>query len=113
MELISSYSEHVTSVVTSWSGVTAGVGQRGEWAFKVGGRELGHLHGDHVAHFAFPRIVWEELYAAGRITHHPIFPGKVGWAERRMDDDDDVHDVVAILRSNYERAVARQRAVSG
>ena len=110
MEPISGYSEHVTAVVTGWSGVRAGVGQRGEWAFKVGGRELGHLHGDHVAHFAFPRTIWEELYAAGRITHHPIFPEKVGWAERRMDDDDDVRDVVAILRYNYERAIAQQRA---
>lgn len=66
--------------------------QRGEWALKVGGRELGHLHGDHIAHFAFPRAVWEELHTDGRITHHPIFPGKVGWAEGRIDNGDNVEE---------------------
>ena len=112
MDLTSSYSERITAVVTGWSGVTAGVGARGEWSFAVGGRELGHLHGDHVAHFGFPKDVWHQLHDAGRITHHPVFPGKVGWAARRIDDGDDVDDVIALLRLNYERAVARQGAVA-
>ena len=48
---------HVALVeeVTSWRGVEAGPGSRGEFAFKVGPREIGHLHGDRAAHFVFPR----------------------------------------------------------
>jgi hypothetical protein len=98
-------SEFITDEVTSWAAVTAGPGSRGEWSFKVGAREIGHLHGDRVAHFGFPKSVWQELYDAGRIDYHSVFPGKKGWAARRIADDDDVHDVVALLRLNYDRAI--------
>jgi Family of unknown function (DUF5519) len=100
-------SRRITDEVTSWPGVEAGYGRRGEFAFKVARREIGHLHGDHAAHFAFPKDVWEELHAAGRIVDHPVFPGRVGPAARRIDDEDDVRDVIALLRLNYERLSAR------
>jgi hypothetical protein len=98
--------EIITLEVASWPGVTAGPGSRGEFSFKVGAREIGHLHGDYVAHFGFPKGVWQELYDAGRIDYHPVFPGKKGWGARRIDDEADVHDVIALLRLNYDRAVA-------
>jgi hypothetical protein len=101
-------SEQITEKVTSWPGVEAGPGRRGEFAFKVGKREIGHLHGDHAAHFAFPEDVWTELQNQGRITDHPVFPGRVGPASRRIESDDDVRDVIAMMRLNYDRAVARQ-----
>jgi Luciferase len=103
-----SASEQITEVVTSWPGVEAAYGRRGEWAFTVGRREIGHLHGDHAAHFAFPKDVWAELSAQGRITDHPVFPGRVGPAARRIDDQADVDDVIALLRLNYDRITARQ-----
>jgi len=56
-------SERITEEVTSWPGVEAGPGRRGEFAFTIGRRELGHLHGDHAAHFSFPKQVWAELRA--------------------------------------------------
>jgi Family of unknown function (DUF5519) len=101
-------SEEITQEVTSWRGVEAGPGRRGEFAFKVGGREIGHLHGDRTAHFAFPKEVWTELRDQGRITEHPVFPGRVGPAARRIESEDDVRDVIAMMRLNYDRAVARQ-----
>src|SRR3954463_16153822 len=100
-------SAEITDEVTSWPGVEAGPGRRGEFAFKVGKREIGHLHGDHAAHFSFPKDVWAQLRDEGRIAEHPVFPGRVGPASRRIDSDDDVRDVIAIMRLNYERAVAR------
>src|SRR5436190_2633575 len=83
-------SETITAEVTSWPGVSAGPGRRGEFAFRVGRREIGHLHGDHAAHFGFPREMFERLYADGRVTHHPVFPDKPGPAARRIRDEDDV-----------------------
>ena len=100
-------SEQITNEVLSWPGVEAGHGPRGEYAFTVGRRQLGHLHGDHAAHFSFPKQVWAELFAEGRIVHHPVFPGKEGPAARRISDQDDVRDVIALLRVNYDRVVAR------
>jgi hypothetical protein len=100
-------SQRITEEVTSWPGVAAGPGRRGEFAFTVGSRQIGHLHGDHAAHFSFPKQVWSELFADGRIIHHPVFPGKQGPAARRIEDEADVRDVIALLRLNYDRVAAR------
>jgi hypothetical protein len=100
-------SRQITDEVTSWPGVEAGIGRRGEFGFRVGRREIGHLHGDHAAHFSFPKYVWAELFEQGRVVHHPVFPGKVGPAARRIEDAVDVRDVIALLRLNYDRAVER------
>ena len=107
-----SASEQITSEVTAWPGVQAGLGQRGEFAFKLGRREIGHLHGDRVLHIGFPKAVWHELHEAGRIDYHPVFPGKPGYAARRIDTEDDVRDVIELLRLNYDRAVAHHPALS-
>jgi hypothetical protein len=99
-------SEQITDEVTSWPGVSAGSGRRGEFAFKVGRRELGHLHGDHAAHFSFPHELWTELFASDRIVHHPVFPGREGPAARRISSQEDVDDVIALMRLNYDRISA-------
>jgi len=104
-----SASKRITAEVTSWPGVQAGPGRRGELSFRVGRREIGHLHGDHAAHFGFPKDVWAELFSEGRISYHPVFPGKPGFGARRIDDDADVADVIALMRLNYERLTAARR----
>ena len=103
-------SQQITDEVTSWPGVAAGPGRRGEFAFKVGRREIGHLHGDHAAHFFFPKDVWAELRAAGRITDHPVFPGRQGPAARHIGDQSDVDDVIEMMRLNYDRFGAKAAA---
>ena len=107
-----SASERIIAEVTSWPGVKAGPGERGEYAFKVGRREIGHLHGNHAAHFGFPREVWAELKAQGRITFHPVFPGKEGPAARRIDNEADVQDVIELLRLNYLRVMSKNTPVA-
>jgi hypothetical protein len=97
-------SQRITAEVMSWPGVAAGPGRRGEFAFTVGRRPLGHLHGDRVAHFSFPKAVWGQLRAEGRITDNPVFPGKPGPAARRIESNADAEDVIALLRLNYDRA---------
>ena len=102
-----SASQQITQEVTAWPGVQAGPGPRGEFAFKVGGRELGHLHGDYVAHFSFPKQVGLDLRKEKRVEDHPVFPGKPGFAARTIRDETDVRDVIALMRINYDRIVAR------
>lgn len=99
-------SEQITAAVAAWPGVETAHGRRGEFAFKVGRRELGHLHGDHAAHFAFPKAVWFELREQNRISEHPVFPGKAGPAARRIDGNADVREVIELMRLNYDRFVS-------
>jgi len=98
--------ERIAEIVTSWPGVEAGPGRRGEFAFRVGGREIGHLHGSHAAHFGFPKDVGAKLKSEGRVVDHPIFPGKAGPAARRIEDETDVQEVIELMRFNYDRILA-------
>jgi hypothetical protein len=100
-------SERITEEVTSWPGVEIGTNARGGDAFMIGHREIGHLHGDRVLHTGFPKEVWAELKAQGRIDHHPVFPGKEGPASRALSSDDDVRDAIELLRLNYDRVIER------
>jgi hypothetical protein len=100
-------SERITAEVTSWPGVEAGTGERGEFGFRVGRREIGHLHGDRVLHIGFPKGVWQELFDAGRIGYHPVFPGKPGFGSRALETEADVEDAIALLRINYDRVIGR------
>lgn len=76
--------DRITRDVTSWPGVDAGIGRRGEFGFRLARRELGHLHGSHVLHAGFPKEVWPTLFDAGRIGYHPVFPGQAGFGARRL-----------------------------
>jgi Family of unknown function (DUF5519) len=101
-------SERIADEVGAWPGVEVDTGELGEVAFRVGGREIGHVHGDHAAHFSFPRPVWEALRTEGRIEAHPAFPKATqGPAARRIASAGDIDDVVELFRLNYDRWVTR------
>ena len=51
--------------------------------------------------------MWEKLKLEGRIVPHPVFPERRGPAARRIENDADVRDVIAMMRLNYERIVAQ------
>lgn len=104
------HAARIAAEVGSWPGVEIDDGELGEVGFFLAGRELGHVHGDDVAHFGFPKSTWIELRAAGRIEHHPVFPEAKGPAERRISDDADVEDVIALFRLVYDRVDARRSA---
>jgi hypothetical protein len=61
-----------------------------------------------VAHFFFPKDVWQALRDAGRIVEHPVFPGRVGPAARRIHGPADVQDVIALMRLNYDRRTVQR-----
>ena len=86
--------------------VTESTHRFGGIEFRLGRRELGHLHGDHLADLPFPRRVRDELVAAGRAKPHHVLP-ESGWVSRRVDSPEDVEAVVELFRMAYERAAAQ------
>ena len=111
MTTTGSADERIAKVVMSWPGVTTAPGNFGALSFTVGRREIGHLHGSRVAHFAFTRRMRAELLAAGRVGPHPV--SSPGLAARRIEDEADVRDVIDLLRLNYDRLVARHGLPNG
>ena len=88
--------------VASWPGVSVGKHRFGGTEFRIGHRELGHLHGSRLADLPFPLLVRNDLVESGRAEPHHVFPDS-GWVTYRMHDGDDVARVVALFRLNYER----------
>lgn len=88
--------------VAGWPGVVVAPHRFGGIEFRVGRRELGHLHGNRLADLPFPVPVREQLVAAGRARPHHILP-ESGWVSYEIRGVGDVAAVVALFRLNYER----------
>ena len=76
--------------------------------FRVGRRELGHVHGDHLADIAFPMDVRNRLIAEGRAEPHHILPNS-GWITFKFSKESDVESAVELFRLSYEVAVSRNQ----
>lgn len=51
---VETIADHIAREISSWPGVTSAPHRFGGIEFRVGRRELGHLHGDHLADLPFP-----------------------------------------------------------
>ena len=87
--------------VSSWPGVV-GERHRGLVMFRVGRREIGHLHGDRFADLPFPVRVRKELVEAGRAELHYLHPA-TGWLTRYIRSSEDVQEIIELFRLNYTR----------
>ncbi len=93
--------------VSSWEGVSVREHRMGGVEFRLGLRELGHLHGT-IADLPFPRHVRDELITAGRARPHHVLP-RSGWVTVPMRTASEVANVIELFRQNYERSArARQ-----
>ena len=88
--------------VRAWPGVEVGPHRFGGIEFRVGRREIGHLHGNRLADLPFPVRVREELVAAGKAQPHHIQP-ESGWVSFHIHGVADVAAVVELFRLSYER----------
>jgi hypothetical protein len=93
--------------VGSWDGVTLASHRYGGIAFRLGRRELGHLHGSRLADLPFPVAVRNQLIASGRAEPHHILPDS-GWVSRWIHEDAEA--VIDLFRLNYERPWLRRQA---
>ncbi len=99
--------EAVIREVASWQGVSVHEHRMGGIEFRVGRRELGHLHA-FFADLPFPRRVRDELVAAGRARPHHVLPDS-GWVTVPMRTASEVAGVIELFRQNYERAASARR----
>jgi Family of unknown function (DUF5519) len=101
-----SHSTRIAEEVLSWPGVSSAPHRFGGVEFRVGRRELGHLHGDRLADLPFPRRLRDRLIAEGRARPHHVLPDS-GWVSVPIRSEADAERVVELLRIGYERAQAR------
>jgi hypothetical protein len=97
--------ETVRKAVERWKGVTIHRHRFGGVEFRVGRRELGHLHRT-IADLPFPRRERDELVAAGTARPHHVLPDS-GWITVPMRTESDAEVVIELFRRNYERGASK------
>jgi len=99
--------------VDSWPGVVSSDHRFAGIEFKVGRREIGHVHvgepGRSFADLPFPRAKRNELIAEGRARPHHVLPDS-GWLTVPIRTASDVEDVIEIFRENYSRTSAAKKS---
>jgi hypothetical protein len=98
----------IIAAVRSWPGVEVEPHRFGGVEFRLGRRELGHLHDARIADLPFPRRVRDELIAEGRARAHHVLPDS-GWVTVPIDGAGGVERVIELFRLSYERALRAQR----
>jgi len=101
--------EQITAAVAAWPGVEAGTHRFGGVEFRLGRRELGHLHGDRIADLPFPRRVRDELIANDRAGPHHVLPDS-GWITFTINEPADVERAIDLFRRSYDRARRARRS---
>jgi hypothetical protein len=94
--------EKINKEILSWRGVTTGQHRFGGTEFRVGKREMGHIHGDKLADLPFPMQVRNQLIESGRALPHHILP-ESGWVSKWIRNEEDVSEVVELFRMQYKR----------
>ena len=92
--------ESIEREVASWEGVSVHPHRFGGVEFRVGKRELGHLHATW-ADLPFTSRIREMLVQTGRAEPHKF--GVKGWVSRDFDGE-----VIELFRLSYERARVAQ-----
>jgi hypothetical protein len=100
-------SQVVREAVLSWEGTSAHPHRFGGVEFRLGSRELGHLHGDVLLDVPFPSKVHDELIAAGRAQPHHVLPD-TGWVSFRIKTEPDVQAAVDLMRLSYDIATKQK-----
>lgn len=99
--------QQICLAVSSWNEIEHAPHRFGGTEFRVGRREIGHVHGDSLVDIPFPLPVRDELLKSGEAEPHHILP-KSGWVSIFLRAPDDVERAIGLLRRSYELALASQ-----
>jgi predicted DNA-binding protein (MmcQ/YjbR family) len=99
--------QQICEAATAWEEVAHAPHRFGGTEFRVGHREVGHVHGDGLVDIPFPLPVRNELVESGAAEPHHILP-KSGWVSIFLRNPGDVDRAIQLLRRSYEIALASQ-----
>ncbi len=89
--------------VGAFPGVSVHAHRFGGIEFRLGRRDLGHLHGSRWADLRFHKGVRDMLVETGRAQPHHVLP-HTGWVSKQVRTEEDVREVIELFRLAYERA---------
>ena len=102
-----SRSQAIDRQVMAWPGVSHRQHRFGGTEYRLGRREIGHVHGESLVDVPLPRRLRDELIRQGRARPHHVLPdsGRVSVPMRSLED---VPEAVSILRHAYDLACVQR-----
>jgi hypothetical protein len=101
--------QRIVGIVQGWQEVEILPHRFGGLEFRLGKRELGHIHGDALVDIPFPKAVRNEIVAAGEAEPHHILP-KSGWVSLFLRANEDVERAIRLLERSFQLAMAHRQA---
>jgi hypothetical protein len=105
---VSGAQKTITEILSSWDGVTAAPHRFGGVEYRLGRRELGHIHGDALVDIPFPKKVRDEIVSARLAEPHHILP-ETGWVSFYLRDEADIQKATDLLKRSYEIALRQKQ----
>ena len=106
---VSNAQRSITEALLRWEGVSTALHRFGGVEYRLGTRELGHIHGDHLLDIPFPKKVRDEIVNAGLARPHHILP-ETGWVSFYFTEEEDVQKAIALMRRSYEIALKQKQS---
>lgn len=103
--------ERIVAAVKEWQEVEILPHRYGGLEFRLGKRELGHIHGDALVDIPFPKAVRNEIVAAGEAEPHHILPNS-GWISLFLRRPEDVETAIRLLERSLRLALERHPAAT-
>src|SRR6266436_1647898 len=103
---VSGASKRIGNALQTCAGITAQPHRFGGMEYRLGRREIGHVHTDYLVDIPFPKKVRDELVAAGRAEPHHILP-ESGWVSIHLNQESDVERAIELLRYSFEIAIKK------
>ncbi len=100
----------IRNVVGEWEDVRVAPHRFGGVEFRLGRRELGHIHADSLVDIPFPRPVRDGIVAAGEAEPHHVLP-KTGWVSVFLHSEADVQRAIRLLQRSFSLAVDHRRRI--
>jgi hypothetical protein len=97
---VSGAAEKIAGAMAVLGGVVAQPHRFGGTEYRLGRREIGHVHGDHLVDIPFTKKIREELVAAGEAERHHILP-ESGWVSVYLRQTSDVERAIELLRFSF------------
>ncbi len=98
----------ITEALMSWDGVSTSPHRFGGVEYRLGTRELGHIHGDHLVDIPFPKKVRDEIVNAGLAQRHHVLP-ETGWISFYLREVGDIEKAIELLHRSYEIALKQKQ----
>ena len=97
----------IEAIVLTWEHVEAHSHQFGGIEYRIGRREIGHIHGDGLVDIPFPKKIRDEVVASGLAQAHHILP-ESGWVSLYLREDADIARALDLLQRSYQIAITQK-----